>query len=895
VFISYSHDFDARLGESLQSSLGRFAKPWYRLRSMRVFRDKSGLAANPALWDSIQQALTDSEYLLLLASPASAKSPWVQKEVQWWLQNRSVDNLLIALTDGVILWDNQAGDFDWSKTVALSEVLKGAFPAEPLYADFRPARADGKYVDSSPAYRDALLDIVAPLTGRPKEDLDSEDIRLHRKAQRTAWAAAAFIVVLGLAAAVAMNVAYQRQQTATSRALASEATSKIDDRSLALLLSLESGRVADTVESKRSLLAALQRISHADRFLWGHTNAVTKAVFSPDGRFVLSAGWDNRIILWSAATGRPLGEPIAAPQNLVTVAFNPDGSRFVSSGKSVVVWDTLSHQPVGEPFAYQGEEFVQVAFSSSGKMLAASTDAYGAHPARVIVWDADSHQRIGEPVEGSRFAFSPDDTLLAIGRYKEVVLYDLRSHRPSKRTLAGPAKNISAIVFNPQGTLVAAGSEDTTIGLWDVRSGKPLATLTGHAAAVRSLLFDPGGSTLFSGSEDGTIIRWNLEADAMDTPVDNLGAAISSISLAPDGRVRSLALEKNRVIVVDVNADPPLGRRIKAANAGMSNIAFSPSGRFLASSAEFGDVVEWDVARGELHGEPLSGHDRQVTSLAYSPDGKVLVSGSVDGVVILLDLDRRAALGPPVKAHRSPVWSLACSPNGKTAVSSGDAELILWDLATRKQLGPSVKSQKDRIWTLAFSRDGSYLASAGNERVVDIWKAGHDIQFMKSVGDSGAGPYQELMPAGVSFNPDGTLLAASARDSSVTIWNLKSGRSLLPALSGPTRSVSSVDFTRDGKLLVTGSSDGEIGLWDVQTHELIGTLRAGPKGIRHVAFSPQEELLASVSADDWIVFWQAGFERWRSRACRVANRNLTPGEWGTYFGNRPYRKTCPDL
>jgi hypothetical protein len=81
----------------------------------------------------------------------------------------------------------------------------------------------------------------------------------------------------------------------------------------------------------------------------------------------------------------------------------------------------------------------------------------------------------------------------------------------------------------------------------------------------------------------------------------------------------------------------------------------------------------------------------------------------------------------------------------------------------------------------------------------------------------------------------------------------------------------------------------------VETHELLGTLSAQQKAIKNVAFSRQKGLLASVGEDDSIVFWEGDFEGWSQRACRIANRNLTPKEWGTYFGNRPYGKTCPDL
>ena len=436
AFVSYSHESDARLAASLQSSLSRFAKPWYRLRTMRIFQDKSSLSANPALWNSIEQALGQSEYFLLLASPASAKSLWVHREIEWWLQNRSVGMLIIGLTDGAILWDNQAADFDWTVTTALPSSLKGVFPAEPLYADFRAAKADGKYVDSDPAYRAALLDIAAPLMGRPKDELDGEDIRLHRKAERTAWAAAMFIAVLGLAAVAGMYIAHQRQKTAASRALASEATSHLDDRSLAMLLSIESRRIADTVESRRALLATIQRVPNAEAFLWGHTDAVTKAEFSPDGRTILSAGWDNRIIFWSAATHQIIGQPVAGPKNLVSVAFNADGSQFASTASgSVVIWDTKSRQPVGQPLTAE-EDFAHVAFSPNGKLIAASTEAYGGHPSHVFVWDVASHHLIGEPIPGSNLAFSPDDTLLAIARYENLILYDLKSHREVHNSLS---------------------------------------------------------------------------------------------------------------------------------------------------------------------------------------------------------------------------------------------------------------------------------------------------------------------------------------------------------------------------------------------------------------------------------------------------------------------------
>jgi WD40 repeat protein len=114
---------------------------------------------------------------------------------------------------------------------------------------------------------------------------------------------------------------------------------------------------------------------------------------------VMSAGWDNRIFFWDAATHQPIGQPIATGENLVGVAFNADGSRFASTaGNSVVIWDTKTRKAIGQPLTAK-EDFTHVAFSPNGKLIAASTEAYGAHPSRVFVWDTETRQLIADPVE----------------------------------------------------------------------------------------------------------------------------------------------------------------------------------------------------------------------------------------------------------------------------------------------------------------------------------------------------------------------------------------------------------------------------------------------------------------------------------------------------------------
>ena len=112
AFISYSHAADGRLAPALQAGLRSLAKPWYRRRALRVFRDQTSLSASPELWSSIEEALSQARFFILLASPEAAASHWVDQEVRWWRANRSHDTFLIALTGGELRWDDGDGDFD---------------------------------------------------------------------------------------------------------------------------------------------------------------------------------------------------------------------------------------------------------------------------------------------------------------------------------------------------------------------------------------------------------------------------------------------------------------------------------------------------------------------------------------------------------------------------------------------------------------------------------------------------------------------------------------------------------------------------------------------------------------------------------------------------------------
>ena len=170
AFLSYSHATDERLVADVQSALHSFAKPWTRLRAIRTFRDTTNLAVTPSLWGSIVKALDDSEYFILMASPEAARSPWVEKEVAYWLTSRINENLaenfMIVLTNGCLAWksDSPNPDFDWEQTNALPPALKGVFHQEPRYVDLSWAKATHDRSLRNLQFRDAIADSGDPST-----------------------------------------------------------------------------------------------------------------------------------------------------------------------------------------------------------------------------------------------------------------------------------------------------------------------------------------------------------------------------------------------------------------------------------------------------------------------------------------------------------------------------------------------------------------------------------------------------------------------------------------------------------------------------------------------------------------------------------------------------------
>lgn len=222
AFISYSHAADGRLATALQRGLHRFAKPWWKARAVRVFRDETSLALAHSLPDTLARALEASGHFILMASPVAARSKWVAGECEWWVGRKDPARMLMVLSEGEIVWDDAAGDFDWAKTNALPPVLKGVFRQEPLFLDLRWAKDGASISERDPRFLEAVAKISAALRGMSLDQIAGEDVRQHRGTRRVAAAAVSAIALLAAGAAAGAWIATENAREAERQRAAAE-------------------------------------------------------------------------------------------------------------------------------------------------------------------------------------------------------------------------------------------------------------------------------------------------------------------------------------------------------------------------------------------------------------------------------------------------------------------------------------------------------------------------------------------------------------------------------------------------------------------------------------------------------------------------------------------------
>nr|VFK60560.1 MAG: TIR domain-containing protein [Candidatus Kentron sp. TUN] len=218
AFISYKHVSSTSFAARLERALKSYAKPPLVARPRRIFRDENYLAPGVDLPRLIKEALDNSEFLLLLASPESAQSKWVQDELDLWCRVlKRQEQLIVILLGGDIKVDDQSKQIDWSGTDALPTFMAEHLTTVPLYLDLRElARLDD--IDlNDPSFKRAINGIVARFRGIDPNEMLGEEIRQRRRALRLKRGGIAALVVLTMLAGGFWFLAEDRLDKLTER------------------------------------------------------------------------------------------------------------------------------------------------------------------------------------------------------------------------------------------------------------------------------------------------------------------------------------------------------------------------------------------------------------------------------------------------------------------------------------------------------------------------------------------------------------------------------------------------------------------------------------------------------------------------------------------------------
>ena len=600
--------------------------------------------------------------------------------------------------------------------------------------------------------------------------------------------------------------------------------------------------------------------------LSGHLAPVRSAEFSPDGKKIATASWDSTARIWDAQTGRSLRvidtRPKAVLNNqfpLSDVHFSPDGKRILTCSNlpTAFVWDVET-----------GDKISSLRISKPGQSGAIGDARFSPDGQRIVavsylglgrIWDAKTGQTLADLKDPSGRAMmgmditAKGDRLVTWGWYGVTAcVWDLSTGACLAELKAN--SNLADAKFSRDGAYVVTGEQDGSAQVWDAISGKSVLELKGHAGVVDTVAFSPDGRRILTGSYDADARVWDSASGQSLIELRGHLGTVNTAVFSPDGTRIVTASQDGTARIWEATS----ARDVAVLGSGANNLRvgaqFTRDGRRIVTSSGDDSLRMWDAATGTKLAE-LPGRTAGYANTLVSSDGKRLVRLSNDGKTWRLC---DAFEGRPLlefKSHSTWPRGLAISPDGtKFVTGEDDKNAQVWDLSSGKRSAVLAGSLLG-VSSAQFSPDGSRIltVSVSNYQVKDetarVWDSANGKCLCTLRGHA-----DFLLCA--SFSPNGARIVTGSMDHTARIWDSKSGK-CVATLSGHKWQVVSAKYSPDGTRIVTASADNTPRVWDASSGRCLAELRGHTSSVESADFSPDGTRIITTGEDKTARVWDA--------------------------------------